>query len=311
MSQIQTKFLADNAVTSAKIPSNAVTTAKVADDNITAAKIRLDNNTSLKGRNAADSANIDMFKVNASDVVEAGAELNMGANKIANLANPSAATDAVNLQTMQSYLAGLKPKQAVALATTANINLSSAPSTIDGLTPSNGDRILVKDQTTASQNGIYIFNGASNAMTRATDFDSLSPIDEINGAYTMVQDGTVNFGKAYVQQGVVVTLGTTDINFVFFNGSTTYVSEKETFTLSAGDITNQYLDLQQVAETDSVDMKVKGSPSLLEGASHDFSVNYTGGGGGVTRVTFLNDLATGGSAALIAGDVVQISYRFI
>lgn len=85
---------------------------------------------------------------------------------------------------------------------------------------------------------------------------------------------------------------------------------KETFTLIAGDITNQYVDLAQVAKTGSIDFKVKGSAELLEGASHDFSVSYTGGAGGKTRITFLNDLATGGAAALVATDVVQVLYAY-
>jgi hypothetical protein len=144
----------------------------------------------------------------------------MGGFKITNLANPTAGTDAVNLQTLQSYQEGLKPKQAVRVATTANINLASAPASIDGVTLSSGNRVLVKDQTLPEANGIYIFNGAASAMTRATDFDSLSPLDEINGAYTFAQEGTANAGKGFVQTGTVATLGTDPINFVFFNAAT-------------------------------------------------------------------------------------------
>ena len=143
----------------------------------------------------------------------------LGGFKITNLANPVAGTDAVNLQTLQSYQEGLKPKTAVRVATIANINLASAPSAIDGVTLANGDRVLVKDQTSASENGIYVFNGAASAMTRALDFDSLTPIDEINGAYTFVQEGTTHAGKGYVQTGAVTTLNTDLINFVFFNAA--------------------------------------------------------------------------------------------
>lgn len=85
---------------------------------------------------------------------------------------------------------------------------------------------------------------------------------------------------------------------------------KETFTLVAGDITNQYVDLAQVALTNSIHFIVKGGAPTLEGASHDYSVNYTGGAGGNTRITFLNDLATGGAAALVATDVVQVVYVY-
>lgn len=87
-------------------------------------------------------------------------------------------------------------------------------------------------------------------------------------------------------------------------------ANKETFVLSGTDITNQYIDLAQVAKTGSILFMVKGSGYLLEGASYDYSVNYTGGAGGKTRITFLNDLATGGAAALVATDVVQVNYIY-
>lgn len=143
----------------------------------------------------------------------------MGGFKLTNLANPSVGTDAVNLQTLQSYQEGLKPKAAVRVATTANINLASAPASIDGVTLASGDRVLVKDQTTASQNGIYVFNGAAAAMTRSADMDALTPIDEVNGAYTFAQEGTANAGKGFVQSGTVTTLGTDPVVFVFFNAA--------------------------------------------------------------------------------------------
>jgi hypothetical protein len=58
------------------------------------------------------------------------------------------------------------------LAATANVNISSPGATFDGTTAANGNRVLLPAQTTGTQNGIYIFNGAASAMTRATDFDT-------------------------------------------------------------------------------------------------------------------------------------------
>lgn len=85
---------------------------------------------------------------------------------------------------------------------------------------------------------------------------------------------------------------------------------KETIVLSGTDITNQYVDLAHVAKTNSILFMVQGSGSLLEGTSYDYSVSYTGGAGGNTRITFLNGLATGGTSALVATDVVQVNYSF-
>lgn len=145
----------------------------------------------------------------------------LGGFKITNLANPTAGTDAVNLQTMQNYLEGLKPKAAVRVATTAAGTLATSfenGDTIDGVVLATGNRILIKDQVATADNGIYVVQ-ASGAPVRATDFDAISPIDEINGAYVAVQEGTANAGKSFVQQGTVATVGTDPIVFVFFNAA--------------------------------------------------------------------------------------------
>lgn len=83
-------------------------------------------------------------------------------------------------------------------------------------------------------------------------------------------------------------------------------ANKETFTLSGGDITNGYIDLAQVALTNTIQFLVKGAAAMLEGASDDYTVSYTGGVGGKTRITWVNDLAT----VIAAGDKIQVSYIY-
>lgn len=117
-------------------------------------------------------------------------------------------------------------------------------------------------------------------------------------------DGSVSNTEFQYLSGV-----TSDIQ-TQLNAAAPQTHAKETFTLIAGDITNQYVDLAEVAKTGSIHFIVKGGAPTLEGASHDYSVDYTGGAGGNTRITFLNDLATGGGAALIATDVVQVAYVY-
>jgi len=144
----------------------------------------------------------------------------MGGFKLTNLANPSANTDAVNLQTMHNYLNGMKPKTAVRAATLVAGTLASSfenGDVIDGVTLVTGDRILIKNQAAPETNGIYTVN-ASGAPTRAVDFDSISPIDEVNGALVAIQEGS-QAGQSWVQQGVVATIGTDPVNFVFFNAA--------------------------------------------------------------------------------------------
>ena len=93
-------------------------------------------------------------------------------------------------------------KTPVRVATTAAVDLASAPASIDGVTLVNGDRVLVKDGSTVNSgvlsidNGIYIFNGTGAAMTRATDFDEDNEV--VAGAVTIVEEGTVNADRAYL-----------------------------------------------------------------------------------------------------------------
>lgn len=170
------------------------------------------------GSGAGDSVRYEQA-ILASGVNAFGADQSMGGFKLTNLADPVSGTDAVNMNYLSARLNGLKPKQSVRAATTVAGTLASSfedGDSIDGVTLVTGDRILIKDQAAPAANGIYTVN-ASGAPTRATDFDSLSPIDEINGAWVAVQEGTANAGKIYVQYGIVATLGTDAINFEYFN----------------------------------------------------------------------------------------------
>lgn len=132
-----------------------------------------------------------------------------------NLPNPVDDGDAVNYSTLKAQIEGLKWKTACRVATTGNINLSSAPSSIDGVTLQLNDRVLVKDQTTSSQNGIYVFNGSGNAMTRALDANTA---DEISFAVVTVSEGTTNAKTTWANFSKINTLGTDPITFESFGG---------------------------------------------------------------------------------------------
>lgn len=82
---------------------------------------------------------------------------------------------------------------------------------------------------------------------------------------------------------------------------------KEPITLDSTDITNQYVDLAQVAIASSIDFVVNG---LVQAEGTDYTVSLTGGAGGKTRLTFAGDLATAGAAALVDTDIVHIKYQY-
>lgn len=111
---------------------------------------------------------------------------------------------------VQSELQKLDAKQSVRAATVANITLSGAQ-TIDGVTLTVGDRVLVKDQTTAAQNGIYLV--AAQSWARATDADNGTKLS--SGARVAVEEGAVNAGKVwYLATAGAIAVGATSLMFV-------------------------------------------------------------------------------------------------
>jgi hypothetical protein len=142
--------------------------------------------------------------------------------RIINLPNGVNPQDAITLSQAQAMVEGLNWKDDCRVATTANINLSSPGATIDGIAMAANDRVLVKDQTTTTQNGIYIWNGAAVAMTRALD---ASTFDELEGAKIRVTEGTVNNNTDWNQTQVNGVIGTNNIVFASANSSTPPASE--------------------------------------------------------------------------------------
>jgi hypothetical protein len=147
------------------------------------------------------------------------AAVSLNSQRITNLAEPSASTDAATKNYVDSVAQGLDVKASVVAATTANITLS-APQTIDGISVIAGDRVLVKNQTTASANGIYVV--AAGSWTRATDADSWT---ELISAFVFVERGTINADTGYVcTVDPGGTLNSTNVTFAQFSGAGTYVA---------------------------------------------------------------------------------------
>lgn len=151
--------------------------------------------------------------------------LDLQSQKITSLADPSSAQDAATKQYVDNVAAGMQWKAPVRVATTTNGTLASAfanGQTIDGVTLATGNRILIKNQTTASENGIYVV-AASGAPTRASDADAGTELAP--GTAVAIAEGTVNADKAYmIISDAAITIGTTAQTWGQFSAGSSYTA---------------------------------------------------------------------------------------
>ena len=154
------------------------------------------------------------------------ASVAFNSQKITGLADPTNAQDAATKFYVDNSRLGIDFKDSVRAATTANIATlaGGAPSTLDGVALAANDRILVKNQTTTSQNGIYkvdtVGTGSNGSWSRASDADG-SPAGELtSGAFVYVEQGTANAQDQYVITTTgTITVGTTGITWGLFSGA--------------------------------------------------------------------------------------------
>lgn len=154
-----------------------------------------------------------------SDLAAPTGDISNGGFKITNVAEPTLAQDAATKNYVDSVAQGLDVKASVVVATTANITLSGTQ-TIDGIALIAGDRVLVKNQTTTSANGLYAVS--AGAWTRTTDADTWN---ELVSAFVFVEKGTINGDTGWVCTiDAGGTLGSTAVTFSQFSGSGTYTA---------------------------------------------------------------------------------------
>ena len=164
--------------------------------------------------NVTSVGTLDGLAVSGSQTVT------MGSNRITNVADPSQAQDAATKSYVDAVKTGLDVKDSVRVATTAAGTLATSfanGSTVDGVTLATGDRILLKNQATASANGIYTV-AASGAPTRATDYDADAEVS--GGSFCFVEEGTTNADSGWVvSTNGDITVGSTSIDYAQFSGA--------------------------------------------------------------------------------------------
>jgi len=200
---------------------------------------------------------------------------------------------------------------------TADLNLFT--SSLQGLVPASGGgttNFLRADGTFATPSGTGVSTiGTFNSQASSANGLVISGTTLYAQAATTTNPGMI---IAPAAGGLALSSGSlslnTDNSTVKINGSNALEAlqpKEQQFTLSGGDITNQYVDLAFVAfgasaSDNSVGVYVIGGPEQQK--TVDYTVSLTGGSGGVTRIAFAGDLATGGNAALIAGDILVVDY---
>jgi hypothetical protein len=148
------------------------------------------------------------------------ADLSAATYKVTGLGTPTNASDAATKAYVDGVAEGLHVHASVVAASTSNVALPTAPATLDGVSLSINDRVLLKNQSTTSENGIYVvINGD---LARAADYNTAAEIDP--GDFVFVSGGTVNDNTGWVQTATVTTLGTDPIVFTQFSGAGTYLA---------------------------------------------------------------------------------------
>jgi hypothetical protein len=201
-------------------------------------------------------------------------------SKVINVPTPSAAGDAVPKSYVDSAVEGLAWKDSARVGTQSNINLSSPGATIDGVTMASQDRVLVRNQSTQSENGIYVWNGAAVAMTRSLDASTFAELEQ---AIITVEEGT-DAGTTWRQTQVNGTIDSSNVVWTSFAAAAPAASET---TPGIAEIATQ---AEVDAGTDDLRIVTPLKLATWSGRIKKYSTNI--GDGSATSYTITHSLNT-------------------
>ena len=231
--------------------------------------------------------------------------VDVASKRITNVATPTGTNDAVNKGYVDAVKQALDIKDSVRAASTANITIAddlNVGDAIDGVTLADGDRVLLKDQTAASENGIYI---AGETPARSPDANITGEVTP--GMFVFVEEGTVNADNGYVvTTNGTITLGTTDIAFAQFSGAGQI--DAGAALAKSGNTLNVNVDDSsiEVHTDDNLRVKALGVTNAMLAGSIDLTAKVTGtlpvtnGGTGLATVTSNGVVLGNGASALSA-----------
>jgi len=262
--------IADDAIDSEHITDGSVDNVHLSNSSITIGSDSVSLGATQTDLNGITSLDVDNITIDGNTVSTTNSngdlvldpngtgDVDVNNSKIINVSTPTADNDAANKAYVDGVVNGLDVKDSVRYASTANVAGtydngagtitagSNGAFSIDGQTPSQNDRILLKDQTDPVENGIYVVTtvgdgSSAYVLTRGPDADTAAEIT--GGTFFFVEEGSANADNGYVAtHNGTPTLGTTDITFSQFSGAG---------QISAGDALTKTGNTLDVAVDDS------------------------------------------------------------
>ena len=282
----------------------------------------------------AGSGNLTLTAGSSDDYVEirptGTGQVHVGGFKIEAVGTPTASTDAATKQYVDDVAQGLAVHAPCIVASTdtlatmsggtvtydngtsgvgATLTISGSTLTaIDGITLSTDDRILIKDESTGANNGIYVYT-SSTVLTRADDFNT--PVEMAGGDFTFVQQGTVYNDTGWVMTDPVTTVGTSDVNFVQFSGAGSFTAGAG-LTLTGTEFSVNVDNLTTDIQGGNVVVKTSAqltTPNIGEatGTSLTATGNVAGGNLTTTGVVSATGNITGGNVAGTTGTFTDVA----
>jgi hypothetical protein len=285
------------------IKTAGVTNTQLVNSNVTIGSTTIDlgaTSTTLSGLTQIDINNIT---INGNEISSTDTDGNISLNPNGNgtvafnssratgLADPTDAQDAATKAYVDSVASGLDVKDSVRAATTANITLSNTQ-TVDGVSLSVGDRVLVKNQTDKTENGVYVV--ANGSWTRAADFDNAPGTEVTSGAFMFVEEGTVNGDSGWVlSTNGTITLDTTELDFAQFSG---------TGQITAGD------GLSKTGNILSVNVAATGG---IEISADELQLKSSVAGDGLTYTNGVIDVVGTADRITVNADSIDIASTYV